>query len=65
MPFLDKDFMEVVMHIDAEHKMIRKGAKTGYIEKWLMREAFNHKVVHIDTHTQMIMIITIIIVIKK
>jgi len=43
-PFLDKDFMEVVMHIDAEHKMIRKGAKTGYIEKWLMREAFNHKV---------------------
>ena len=50
--------------------MIRKGAKTGYIEKWLMREAFNHKVyiylvVHIDTHTQMIMIITTTIVIIK
>eukprot|EP00802_Teleaulax_amphioxeia_P000911 Tamp_00912.p1 GENE.Tamp_00912~~Tamp_00912.p1 ORF type:complete len:630 (+),score=163.58 Tamp_00912:330-2219(+) len=42
-PFLDKAFMDVVMHIDAKHKMITKGAKEGFIEKWLLREAFNHK----------------------
>ena len=28
---------------DAKHKMINKGAKEGYIEKWVMREAFNCK----------------------
>ena len=28
---------------DAKHKMINKGAKEGFIEKWVMREAFNCK----------------------
>ena len=40
-PFLDKDFLDVVMNLDASFKMIKKGEKEQFIEKWVMREAFN------------------------
>lgn len=35
-PFLDKEFIDVVMRINPEDKMI----KNGRIEKWVLREAF-------------------------
>ena len=35
-PFLDKEFLDVAMRIDAEKKM----SKDGKIEKWIVRKAF-------------------------
>lgn len=35
-PFLDKEFLDVAMRIDAEQKM----SKDGKIEKWIVRKAF-------------------------
>lgn len=35
-PFLDKAFLDVAMHIDPESKM----AKDGKMEKWILRKAF-------------------------
>lgn len=35
-PFLDKEFLDVAMNIDAEKKM----SKDGKIEKWIVRKAF-------------------------
>ena len=40
-PFLDRDMLDTVMSINPDTKMIRKGEKTQFIEKWIMREAFN------------------------
>ncbi|KAJ1491885.1 hypothetical protein T484DRAFT_1664367 [Baffinella frigidus] len=37
-PFLDKDFLDVVMELDPEIKM---GAEKQHIEKWLLRKAFD------------------------
>ncbi|KAI3909755.1 hypothetical protein MKW98_014172 [Papaver atlanticum] len=38
-PFLDKEFINVVMDIDPEWKMINKSQ--GRIEKWILRRAFD------------------------
>jgi asparagine synthase (glutamine-hydrolysing) len=38
-PFLDKDFMTVVMNLDPKYKMI--GAESRYIEKYILRSAFS------------------------
>ncbi|MBO7124648.1 MAG: asparagine synthase B, partial [Bacteroidales bacterium] len=35
-PFLDKEFLDVAMRVDAEQKM----SKDGKIEKWIVRKAF-------------------------
>jgi len=40
-PFLDKDMLDATMETAGEHKMIRKGAKTQHLEKWLLRAAFD------------------------
>jgi len=40
-PFLDKDFLDVVMNIDPSEKMIRKNE--GKIEKYILRKAFDDK----------------------
>jgi len=42
-PFLDEDLLDVIMSIDPEFKMIKKGPKGGdqYLEKWLLRKAFD------------------------
>ena len=40
-PFLDKDMLDVTMFTSPEYKMIRKGEETQYIEKWLLRAAFD------------------------
>uniref|UniRef100_A0A7S2E451 asparagine synthase (glutamine-hydrolyzing) n=1 Tax=Haptolina brevifila TaxID=156173 RepID=A0A7S2E451_9EUKA len=40
-PFLDKDMLDVTMRTDPEYKMYRKGAETQFIEKWLLRAAFD------------------------
>merc|ERR1719284_56678 len=40
-PFLDKDMLDVMMSMKGEHKMVQKGAETQFIEKWLMRAAFD------------------------
>mmetsp|Transcript_24750 Transcript_24750/g.56386 ORF Transcript_24750/g.56386 Transcript_24750/m.56386 type:complete len:402 (-) Transcript_24750:484-1689(-) len=40
-PFLDKDMLDATMEMAGEHKMIRKGDATQFIEKWLMRAAFD------------------------
>jgi len=40
-PFLDKDMLDATMEIAGEHKMITKGQPTQYLEKWLMRAAFD------------------------
>ena len=40
-PFLDAEFMDVAMRMDAQHKMVRVGADEGRrIEKAVLREAF-------------------------
>ena len=39
-PFLDKDFIDYVMNIDPEYKMIKKENKN--IEKYILREAFDN-----------------------
>mmetsp|Transcript_13863 Transcript_13863/g.33856 ORF Transcript_13863/g.33856 Transcript_13863/m.33856 type:complete len:627 (+) Transcript_13863:60-1940(+) len=38
-PFLDRDFLDLSMNIDAQEKMIDKA--NGRIEKWIMRAAFD------------------------
>ena len=40
-PFLDKDVLDVMMATKGEYKMIKKGAPTQFVEKWLMRAAFD------------------------
>ena len=40
-PFLDGDVLDVVMSIDPDFKMYRKGEPTQFIEKWLLRAAFD------------------------
>jgi len=41
-PFLDKDFLDVVMRTDPDLKMTKaKGEATQHIEKWIMRKAFD------------------------
>jgi asparagine synthase (glutamine-hydrolysing) len=43
-PFLDKEFLDVVMSTDPEHKLILgKGAEKQHIEKWLMCGALRHR----------------------
>ena len=39
-PFLDFDVLDEVMFLDPDFKMIRKGEKTQFVEKWLMRAAW-------------------------
>ncbi|KAK7289835.1 hypothetical protein RIF29_03804 [Crotalaria pallida] len=38
-PFLDKEFINVAMNIDPEHKMIKR--EEGRMEKWVLRRAFD------------------------
>jgi asparagine synthase (glutamine-hydrolysing) len=40
-PFLDKDMLDATMLTDPDAKMIRKGEETQFLEKWMLREAFN------------------------
>ena len=40
-PFLDKDVMDVIMDINPDFKMIHKGESTQFLEKWVMRAAFD------------------------
>jgi len=40
-PFLDKDMLDATMFTSAEFKMIRKGEPTQFLEKWLLRAAFD------------------------
>eukprot|EP00962_Isochrysis_galbana_P031973 scaffold10469_cov118-Isochrysis_galbana.AAC.1 len=42
-PFLDCDMLDTIMEIDPDTKMIKKGEKTQFIEKWIMRDAFDTK----------------------
>ena len=36
-PFLDFEMLDATMFLDPDVKMIRKGEKTQFVEKWLMR----------------------------
>ncbi|KAL1522160.1 hypothetical protein AB1Y20_021799 [Prymnesium parvum] len=40
-PFLDKDMLDAVMFTDPEYKLYKKGQPTQFIEKWLLRAAFD------------------------
>merc|ERR1719217_212749 len=40
-PFLDKDMLDATMMTDPDYKMIRKGEESQFLEKWMLREAFN------------------------
>jgi len=40
-PFLDFDMLDETMFLDPDCKMIRKGDDTQFVEKWLMRAAFD------------------------
>lgn len=40
-PFLDNDMLDVAMSFDPDLKMYRKGQPTQFIEKWLLRAAFD------------------------
>lgn len=40
-PFLDKSVMDTVMSIDPEFKLRKAGAETQFLEKWLLRAAFD------------------------
>ena len=40
-PFLDSEMLDATMFLDPDVKMIRKGEKTQFVEKWLMRAAFD------------------------
>ena len=40
-PFLDKDMLDCTMEIAGEHKMVTKGAPEQFVEKWLLRAAFD------------------------
>ena len=41
MPFLDRDMLDVTMLLDPEFKLRKAGGKTQFIEKWLLRAAFD------------------------
>ena len=40
-PFLDKEMIDETMMLDGELKMRKAGAPSQFVEKWLLREAFN------------------------
>ena len=40
-PFLDKDMIDATMDLNPDFKMIRKGESTQFLEKWVMRAAFD------------------------
>jgi len=40
-PFLDKDVLDVTMSIDGTNKMVTKGQPKQFVEKWMMRAAFD------------------------
>ena len=40
-PFLDFDVLDATMFLDPDFKMIRKGEKNQFVEKWLLRAAFD------------------------
>jgi len=40
-PFLDRDMLDVTMLLDPEFKLRKAGEKTQFIEKWLLRAAFD------------------------
>merc|ERR1711988_138164 len=40
-PFLDKDMLDATMLQHPDTKLIKKGAKTQFLEKWLLRAAFD------------------------
>ena len=40
-PFLDKDMLDVTMSTHPDHKLYKRGAPTQFIEKWLLRAAFD------------------------
>ena len=42
-PFLDCDMLDATMLTHPDFKLIRKGEKTQFLEKWLMRAAFDDK----------------------
>ncbi|KAG9128818.1 hypothetical protein Leryth_009576 [Lithospermum erythrorhizon] len=42
-PFLDNEFINVAMNIDPKWKMIQIKPDLGFIEKWILRRAFDHR----------------------
>ncbi|XRB00751.1 asparagine synthase [Pycnococcus provasolii] len=40
-PFLDREFLDVAMNLDADEKMCKAERKEGHIEKWCLRKAFD------------------------
>ena len=40
-PFLDRDMLDATMELDGEVKLRKAGEKTQFIEKWLLRAAFD------------------------
>jgi len=40
-PFLDRDMLDATMLLNPDLKMYHKGAPTQFVEKWLMRAAFD------------------------
>ena len=40
-PFLDREVLDVVMRTHPEYKMYKKGEPTQFVEKWLLRAAFD------------------------
>ena len=50
-PFLDKSVMDTVMSIDPEFKLRKAGAETQFLEKWLLRAAFDQPEVRVSRRT--------------
>lgn len=45
-PFLDRDFLDVVMLTAPEHKRPKQENNSGKnVEKWILRKAFDDKVI--------------------
>jgi len=40
-PFLDRDMLDLTMSLDPDTKLRRAGAETQFVEKWLLRAAFD------------------------
>ena len=40
-PFLDRDMLDATMELDGEFKLRKAGEETQFIEKWLLRAAFD------------------------
>jgi asparagine synthase (glutamine-hydrolysing) len=40
-PFLDKAMIDETMMLDGDYKLRKLGESTQFVEKWLLREAFN------------------------